>query len=171
MWITADRPTVEKAIKTKVFSRGFKAEAKTEADLCERLDELLKRRVANTLALANKAGLVSAGFQQVESSLEKAAAALVIHASDAAADGCHKLDRKFRAIQRDLDREAPVIRPLTIEEMSLAMGRPSVVHAALIPGGLTERLLREAGRLARYRTSSAATGFANLASSESDYKG
>lgn len=160
VWLTATREVLEKAIKTKAFSRAFKAEARADADLAARLEAMLVRRTSDTLALANKAGLVSAGFQQVESALEKGSVAVVAHGSDAAADGCHKLDRKFKAIQRDLEREAPIVTALTVTEMSLAMGRPSVVHAALIPGGLTERFLREAGRLVRYRTASAASELA-----------
>lgn len=155
LWLTADRETIERAVKTKAFSRGFKAQAHAGDDLAGRIEGLLRRRVADTLALANKAGLVSAGFQQVESALEKAVVGVLVHGADAAADGCHKLDRKFRAIQAALERQAPIVTALTVSEISLAMGRPSVVHAALIPGGLTERFLREAGRLERYRTSPA----------------
>lgn len=158
-WLTATREIVEKAIKTKALSRSLKADAKTPADLGERIDRMLARRAADTLSLANKAGLAVAGFQQVDSALDKAQIAVLLHGQDAARDGCHKLDRKFEAIQRALGRTAPVVTVLTINEISLAMGRPSVVHAALIPGGLTERFLREAGRLARYRTSSAASEF------------
>ena len=160
VWVTQSREFVEKAIKTKSFARAFKAEAKASDDLSGRIEALMVRRLGEILSLANKAGLVSAGFQQVESALEKGAAAVLVHASDAAADGAMKLDRKFRAIQRDLERSAPIVTALTVTEMSLAMGRPSVVHAALIPGGLTERFLREAGRLVRYRTSPAASQFA-----------
>lgn len=165
VWLTANREIVEKAIKTKAFSRGFKAEAKADPALPERLDAMLLRRTADTLALANKAGLVSVGFQQVDSALEKGTVAVVVHGADAAADGCSKLDKKFRAIQRDLERPAPIVTALTLSEISLAMGRPSVVHAALIPGGLTERFLREAGRLVRYRTSPAVPELAVLATS------
>jgi len=154
VWVSATRELVEKAVKTKVFSRGFKAETRADDDLAMRVESLLVRRLCETVALANKAGLAVAGFQQVDAALDKGAVAVLIHGSDAAADGCHKLDRKFQAIQRDLDRDAPIVTALTITEISLAMGRPSVVHAALIPGGLTERFLREAGRLVRYRTSS-----------------
>jgi len=54
---------------------------------------MLVRRAMDTLALANKAGLVCAGFQQVDSALDKATVAVLLHGSDAAADGCQKLDR------------------------------------------------------------------------------
>jgi len=151
VWLTLSREVVEKAVKTGSFSRGLKASAKADAELPARIEGLLERRLANTLALANKAGLVSAGFQQVESALEKATVAVLLHGSDAAADGCLKLDRKFKAIQNALERPSPIVTSLTVEQISLAMGRPSVVHAALISGGLTERFLREAERLMRYR--------------------
>ncbi|MEZ5898411.1 MAG: RNA-binding protein [Hyphomicrobiaceae bacterium] len=156
VWLTATHETVEKAVKTKVFSRGMKANVSAAEDLADRIEQLLVRRVSETLALANKAGLISAGFQQVESALEKGTVAVVVHGAEAALDGCQKLDRKFRAIQKNFGRDAPIVTALTVNEISLAMGRPSVVHAALIPGGLTERFLREAERLVRYRTSSAA---------------
>ncbi len=155
VWLTANRETVEKAIKTKAFDRSLKASAAVAPDLAERLETMILRRVCDTLALANKAGLAVAGFQQVDSALDKAKVAVLLHGSDAAADGCLKLDRKFKAIQGDLGQKAPVVAALTITEMSLAMGRPSVVHAALIPGGLAKRFLREAGRLVRYRSSPA----------------
>lgn len=164
VWLTLSREVVEKAVKTGAFSRGLKASAKADAELPARIEALLERRLANTLALANKAGLVSAGFQQVESALEKATAVLLVHGSDAAADGCHKLDRKFKAIQNALEKPAPIVTALTVEQMSLAMGRPSVVHAALISGGLTERFLWEAERLVRYRGAPAVPDLASSAS-------
>ncbi len=159
-WLTCQRDIVEKAIKTRALSRSFKADAKAPDDLPQRIEALLQRRVTDTLALANKAGLALSGFQKVESALEKGAVAALIHGSDAASDGCHKLDKKFRAIQGASDLLAEIVTVLTINEISLAMGRPSVVHAALIPGGLTERFLREVGRVVRYRTSSRAPDLA-----------
>ena len=159
VWVGLSRELIEKAVKTRAFSRGLRADAKADPELAARIETLLVRRAGEILALANKAGLVCAGFQQVDSALDKASVAVLVHGSDAAADGCHKLDRKFKAIQNDLERSAPIVTALSVMEISLAMGRPSVVHAALTPGGLTERFLREAGRLVRYRTSSAASEF------------
>lgn len=152
-WVTCDRSVLEKAIKTKAFSRALKGETRIPEGLAERVDQMLVRRVCATLSLANKAGLAVAGFQQVDAALEKGQVAAVLHGHDAAADGRGKLDRKFFAIQRDRGLPAPLVDVLTISEMSLAMGRPSVVHAGLIPGGLTDRFLMEAERILRYRAS------------------
>lgn len=160
VWVTANRELIEKAVKTRAFSRAFRSEAAADDALGARIETLLVRRTSDTLALANKAGLVSFGFQQVDAALEKGAVALLVHAAEAAEDGCQKLDRKFKAIAQDLGRCAPIVTALTLEQISLAMGRPSVVHAALTSGGLTERFRREAERLVRYRGSPTAPGFA-----------
>jgi len=153
VWVGCDRRLVEKAIAGKVFSRGLKTKAEAPADLAERIEELLAKRAAATLALANKAGLLVAGFEKVFAALDKGPVAALLHGADAAADGRSKLDRKYKAIQGSKGQATHIVDVLTIEQMSLAMGRGSVVHAALIPGGLSDRFLEEAERLARYRAS------------------
>ncbi len=155
VWVTCERKIVEKAIKTKAFARGLQAEASIPVDLPGRLDTMLARRAGDALALANKAGKVIAGFQQVDAALEKGSVAVLLHGADAADDGRGKLDRKFKAIQRDRGLDAPIIDILTIVQISLAIGRSSVVHAALLPGGLAKRFQREAERVSRYRFTSA----------------
>jgi predicted RNA-binding protein YlxR (DUF448 family) len=154
VWVECSRATVEKAIKTKAFGRSLQADVVVPVDLADRLDAMLARRATDALALANKAGGVIAGFQQVDAALEKDAVAVLLHGVDAAVDGRGKLDRKFTAIQREKGCKAAIVDNLTIAEMSLAMGRPSVVHAALIPGGLAKRFQREAERVARFRSTS-----------------
>ena len=152
VWVTCDRKTLEKAIKTKTFARSLQADVSVPADLPDRLDTMLLRRTGDALALANKAGKVVSGFQQVDAALEKGNVGVLVQGADAADDGRGKLDRKFRAIQRDKGAKAPIIDILTIAQMSLAIGRPSVVHAALLPGGLAKRFQREAERVSRYRS-------------------
>ena len=46
---------------------------------------------------------------------------------------------------------AAIVRELTGAEMSLAMGRPNVIHAAASEGGASRRIMQEARRLRRYR--------------------
>ena len=50
-----------------------------------------------------------------------------------------------------------VITLLTIEQISLAMGRANVVHAGLIQAGATDRVSSEAERVMRYRAGFAAS--------------
>jgi predicted RNA-binding protein YlxR (DUF448 family) len=166
VWVGCSRHLVEKAVATKAFAKSFKAKAEAPHDLPERVETLMVKRLGDTLSLANKAGLAVAGFEKVFATLDKGPVGAVLHGSDAAVDGRSKIDRKFKAIQASRGVPAPIVDVLTIEQMSLAIGRGSVVHAALTPGGLSDRFLEEAGRLSRYRTSAteAAKVFPEIAS-------
>jgi len=165
VWVGCDRRLVEKAVKTNTFAKSLKAKAEAPADLAECVDALMVKHLLGTLSFANKAGLLISGFEKVFSALDKGPVAVVLHGTDAAADGRSKIDRKFRAIQGSRTQAAPVVDVLTIAQMSLAIGRGSVVHAALTPGGLSDRFLEEAERLMRYRSS--ATQTANIFSEAS----
>jgi predicted RNA-binding protein YlxR (DUF448 family) len=151
VWVTCERPVVEAALKTGAFAKSLKRQVSVPQDLPESIDALFLGRVLNAVSLANKAGLVSTGAEKVEKLLDGGRTVALLHGTDGTAEGRRKLDRKFMAIQRDKGHSAPIVDCLTIEQLSLAMGRSNVVHAALIQGGATERLLSEAERLRRYR--------------------
>ena len=140
------------AAKANVFARSLKRQVTVAADLADQIDSVLRRRALDALSMARKAGLVTTGFSQVDAAIEADAPAALLHATDAADGGREKLDRKFKAIRRDSGRPAVIEAVFTIEQMSLAMGRTNVVHAALNDGGATGRLLNEIGRFARYRS-------------------
>lgn len=151
VWVTARQDQVAEAVRVKVFARSLKSEVKVAPDLAHRVGELLERRALDALSMANKAGFVTAGFAQVEDLLAKGTVAVLLHAKDAAAGGAEKLDRKYKAVARAALREARIETLFTVEQMSLAIGRSNVVHAALTQGGATEKFLNEAGRMVRYR--------------------
>jgi uncharacterized protein len=157
VWVGCDKNLVEKAVRIQAFSKSLKIKAAAPEDLADRVDGLILKRVAGALSLANKAGLAVAGFEKVYAALEKGPIAAILHGSDAAADGRSKIDRKYKAIQSDRGRLAAIVDVLTTAQMSLAIGRGSVVHAALTPGGLSDRFLEEAERLRRYRHSAIET--------------
>lgn len=152
VWVTADRESVAAAVRGKAFARSLKMPVTVPVDLPDLVERLLVRRLGDALAIANKSGTVLTGFEKIDRKLAAGDVAVLLHGSDAAAGGADRLDRKFRAVNgHDVDA-IRVIKLLTIEQMSLAIGRPNVVHAALIKGGATERLMVEAGRLMRYRS-------------------
>ncbi|MFM9938900.1 MAG: RNA-binding protein [Hyphomicrobiaceae bacterium] len=155
VWVTCDRVKVAEAAKTNAFARSLKRKISVPDDLAGLVDSLLVRRAMDALSLANKAGLVVPGFTKAEIMIAKGEGYALAHAVDAAADGAGKLDRRLLAIQVEMDRgnELRVVRDLTAEELSLAMGRPHVVHAALRKGGAADNFLRAAGRLRLYRAS------------------
>ncbi|WP_092868910.1 RNA-binding protein [Hyphomicrobium facile] len=153
VWVGCERGLIEKAVSTHAFSKSLKMKAEAPVDLAERVDDLIVKRVAGMLSLANKAGSVIAGFEKIYAALEKKPVRAILHGSDAALDGRSKIDRKYKAIQASRGAPAAIVDVLTIAQMSLAIGRGSVVHAALTPGGLSDRFLEEAERLLRYRSS------------------
>ncbi len=156
VWVTADRASVLEATKRCSFAAGLKQSVEAPTDLADQLETLLVNRATSALALANKAGQVLTGFDKVTAALEAGRVKGLIHGAEAADGGREKLDRKYMAIARDGGEKAllrvRVIDSLTVDQLSLAMGRSNVVHAALITGGAAKRFLDEAVRLARYRS-------------------
>ncbi len=151
VWVDATREAVAEAVRRKAFAKSLKQNVSVPADLPDLVERLLQKRLAEAISLANKAGLLVAGFAKVEELIEAGQAVALIHAADAAADGVGKLDRKFKALRGPNDTPATIVRELAGAELSLAMGRPNVIHAAAAEGGASQRLIEEARRLGRYR--------------------
>ncbi|MCL4765569.1 MAG: RNA-binding protein [Hyphomicrobiaceae bacterium] len=154
VWVSAERGAVAEAVRRKAFARSLKRQVVARPDLPEVVERLLAKRAGDALSLANKAGLVTTGFTRVEAAIAAGGVAALLHGQDAAEDGVAKLDRLFRAVSAQTGRPAVVDRELTVEQLSLALGRANVVHAALSAGGATTNFLNEAGRVARYRSGS-----------------
>jgi uncharacterized protein len=153
MWVRAERCAIATAVSKNLFSKSAKAPVKASTDLPARVETLLITRMLADLGLARRASQLVLGFDNVLRALdEKVPPALLIEASDGATDGRRKLAGSARA--RGLKIET--IDSLTAEELSLALGRENVIHAALKPGRLAERLIFDAGRLAGFRPASSA---------------
>lgn len=155
VWVSCERAHVATAVKTKAFARSLKRPVTVPADLADSVEALLLRRALAALSMANKAGLVLAGFVKIDAAIAAGEVRALLHAAEAAADGMAKLDRKLAAVAA-----ARGVTPLHFNsfpghELSLALGRANVVHAALKSGGATGQFTLEAGRLARYRSNEA----------------
>jgi uncharacterized protein len=164
VWLTAAHDTVAEAVKRKAFGRALKVEAKPAEGLAEHVDTLLAEAALGALAMANKAGEVVFGHAKVEEAFGKGRVLALIHARDAAEDGCRKLDGKARSVTEG--RGIPAVRAFSADELGLASGRSNVIHAALIQGGAARKFLAAASRVERYRKGSAA--FADLNGSDTD---
>jgi uncharacterized protein len=151
VWVTLARANVDAAIKTKAFPRSLKRQVQVPADLGDLVGRLLRKRTIESLSLANKAGQVLTGFAKVDAELGRGDIPLaLVHASDCADDGRGKLDRKWAAINESFNRPALILTPLTIDELSLAIGRENVVHASLRTGGAATRFVEAATRSLRF---------------------
>jgi predicted RNA-binding protein YlxR (DUF448 family) len=151
VWIEASAAAVATAVRRKAFARSLKRQVAVPDDLAELVERLLARRLAAALSIANKAGLVTAGYVRVARRLRNRAVFALLHAADASPIGTGRLDRLFKALPGPAGQEAHIIRELTSAELSLAIGQPTVVHAAAAEGGASARLVAEALRLRRYR--------------------
>jgi uncharacterized protein len=150
IWITASRDTLKTAVARKAFAKSFRREVIAGADLITATERLLERAVLDTLAMAHKGGRVLTGFTKVENALTREPVGALIHASDAAADGVRKLDSALR--HRDDAEKITVISAFTGDQLNLALGRPNVVHAALLASPDSEAFLARLRRLDRFRT-------------------
>jgi predicted RNA-binding protein YlxR (DUF448 family) len=153
VWVTASRDALEKALKHKAFARGFKRDVRTPADLPAATDRLLEQAVLDALAIAGKAGLTALGFTRIAQALEHGDVIALLHAAEASPDGV----RKLNAVQRRNHAGNPpaVIENLGAAQLDLALGRPNVIHAALLAGPASDTFLSRWRRLERFRTGGA----------------
>lgn len=151
VWVGCRRDLVLEAVKKRAFSRGLKCAVNTDADLADRVDDLLLRNATQALSIANKAGVVTTGFAKVEGLILKGRCDALAQAHDAAEDGRKKLFNKHRAVAEELARHAHLVDQLSIDELSLALGGSNVVHAGLSEGRVTDTFVLAAQRLERYR--------------------
>ncbi len=138
IWVTASRDLIAKAAAKGLFSRGAKAPARAPDDLVAQVEAGLAKRVVELVSLERKAGYAVCGFEKVKDWLADGKAKVLLQASDGSDRGKGKLwtpegGRWFGC--------------LTANELGMAFGRDSVVHAALAAGGLTKRVVEEAAKL------------------------
>jgi len=143
LWLTAQRDILAEATSKRVFARAAKASAVVSAGLEDRVETLLTQRCIEILGLARRAGLAVAGFVRVKAALAEGKAAVLVEATDAAADGQEKLAALAPALPR--------VACLSAREMGVAFGRDHVVHVALGKGRLAELFIVEARRLQGFR--------------------
>jgi len=152
-WIGVDRAALETAIaKGKLksaLSRAFKTTVQIPAELPQMIEDALQRSVLDRLGLEARSGTLLTGSDKIAEAARKGAASLLLHASDAALDGCRKLDQALRVGN---NVEGSDLRGLVIPAsraiLSMALGRENVVHIALIAPAAAARV---SDSLARWR--------------------
>ena len=143
VWVSLSRDKVAEAVKRQAFNRGFDEACQVDAQMPERISELLRGQVISHLSLARKAGEAVCGATKVEEALAKGRVRVQLNASDGSVDGNRKISNKAGAATL-------VCNLLQSSEMDLAFGRANVIHAAVTAGGLAERLVFFIQRMADY---------------------
>src|ERR1700761_1550271 len=148
LWVAATRAAVKTAVEKKLFSRAAKAQVTADADLGARAEKALVTRMLGDLGIARRSGAAVLGFDNVLRQLEgPKPPKVLIEAFDGSPDG----KRKLYAAAHRLGLSCVVIESLTSAELGLALGRENVIHAAVQPGGLADRLILDAERLSGFR--------------------
>ena len=152
IWVTATRAAISDATERNVFARGFRRQVHVPQDLAAQTERLLERAALDALAIAGKAGAIVGGFSKVEAALGRNDVLALIHAGDAADNGTRKLAAALQRNTGGKPGEITVIDTFTGAQLDLALGRPNVVHAALLAGPGSETFLARVARLTRFRT-------------------
>ncbi len=144
VYVSAERDALEAAMKKNLFARGLKTQVRVPDTLVDEVHRQLTRRVIELISLARKSGRAVAGYEKVKDILAKEEADVLIQASDGSERGKSKLSTPHFGTY---------IGFMTADELGMAFGRETVIHAALASGGLTKRVVEEAQRLKGVRQS------------------
>ncbi|MBZ0128442.1 MAG: RNA-binding protein [Rhodobacteraceae bacterium] len=143
IWVAADRAALERAVAKKLFARAARQSVSVPPDLVAATEDLLLRQVTGLLALARKGGKAIAGYEKVREAAVAGSVAVLLQARDGSVAQMARI--------RPPKGENAHITCLFAAELGLAFGRENVIHAALAAGGLCERIVEEATRLAGVR--------------------
>jgi predicted RNA-binding protein YlxR (DUF448 family) len=138
VYVSSDRAALEKSAAKGLFARAFKQPVKVPQDLLALVEGMLVRRLVDLISLSRKSGDAVTGYEKVKDALQKEEARVLIQAQDGSERGKSKLSTPYGG---------NYIGWLTADELGMAFGRQSVIHAALGAGGLTKRVVEEAQRL------------------------
>jgi predicted RNA-binding protein YlxR (DUF448 family) len=141
-WIGVTRTELDEAnAKGKLkaaLQRAFKTNAVTvPADLGERTQAALRQTALDRLGMEARAGNLVNGAERVETAARSGKVHLLVHASDAGADGRRALDQAWRASGGEAQG---VIFPEPRTILSMALGRENVVHVALTDPAAASRV-------------------------------
>ncbi len=151
VWVTARADLVAEAARKHMFARSLKTEVKISPALVDEVERLLESDCLQMLSIANKAGLVTVGFNKVSGALEKGGVAALIEAKDGGEDGKRKLAQVARRAAGAEGAAPKIVDLFTSAQLDLALGRTNVIHAALATGGPVTAFLARCRRLAAYR--------------------
>ena len=143
MWVSSKKSSLDRALSKNLFSVVSKKPVLINNNLSKQIEDSILKKLLNLISLARKANQAISGFEKVKGSLETDRAVLLIQASD----GSPREKSRLRPPVGD----GTLINCLKMQELGLAFGRESVIHAAIMRGGLHKEITLEALRLGGIR--------------------
>jgi len=152
VWVTANKASLETAMKNGGFARGFKRKVSVPEDLIAQVDAMYARQLTGLLSMAKKSGRLILGYDQVFGATASQPLGWRIEASDGAADGRGKIRSRARAICYEMELPLPgVIACFTSAQLGQIFGRGQIIHAAIPRGKLAKRIKAIAAKLSGFR--------------------
>jgi predicted RNA-binding protein YlxR (DUF448 family) len=160
-WIAPDREAFEAAIRAGklrgALARAFKTgDFTVPGDLGERIEDALRRNALDRLGLEARSGKLLTGSEKIREAARSGTVSLLLHAADAAEDGCRKLDQAWRV---GMNAEGSDMRGLALPAgrtiLSAALGRENVVHIAVVDERAAKRV---SGAISRWMEFSGPNG-------------
>ncbi len=151
LWVSANRKDIDIANKKGLFAQGFKKKVQVYDGLSDQIEELLAQRAMQALSLCAKAGLVVAGFEKVQAILANKRLCGILFARDGSSGSIGKIRAKLK---NDMQTNKIVLHECLLNsQLAIALGKPNVIHAALLSGGAAKMCLAAIKRLEDFEPS------------------
>lgn len=116
-------------------------------DMAGRIEQGLRKAFLDRLGLEARAGNLILGAEKIDAAARSGQVALLLHASDASADGSAKRDQSWRVgNDEEGSGKGGIKLPVDRDAISAALGRQNAVHVALIDKKAAERVMHHLGR-------------------------
>lgn len=145
-WLGVSRAELEASLANGKFKGALARAFKTgdiiiPDDLAARLDMALQQQAMDRLGLEARASNLVTGSEKIEVAARRGQVRMLLHAVDAATDGCRKLDQAWRVGEEtEGTAQAGQHLPVGRDALSKAMGRENVVHIAVTDSKAAQRL-------------------------------
>jgi uncharacterized protein len=142
------------------LARAFKTgDFRIPDDLGDRIADALERNALDRLGLEARGGKLITGSEKLRDAARAGKVHLLLHAADAAEDGCRKLDQAWRV---GMEAEGSDMRGLVIPAnrtiLAEALGRDNVVHIAIVDERAAMRVSGAISRWMEFSGSNDTTG-------------
>jgi predicted RNA-binding protein YlxR (DUF448 family) len=151
--VALSRGALETAIRRRAFDRALQGKPDYGPELVGQVGGLLRQRALEAVSLANKAGLIIAGFGKVEAALAGGEVLALVEAEEGAPDSRRKLAQAHLRSGANA-ASLRIFTPFTAADLEVALGRTHVIHAALLKGRAAEDFLRRIEQFVAFETGS-----------------
>lgn len=156
-WIGVTSEELQKAqAKGKLaglLKRAFKTDKVELADdVAGWIERGLEKAFLDRLGLEARAGHLILGAEKIDAAARSGQVRLLLHASDASADGSGKRDQAWRVgEEKEGSGEGGIKLPVDRDALSAALGRQNAVHVALIDQKAADRVMHHLGRWLNFK--------------------